>query len=413
MSSHKFDSDIIIAGGGLIGLTLALALVGTHTKPTNLTISLVDPNDPEKFKADSRAFSLSASSKNMLEALNLWDELEDDAQAVSDIEITDTKLSEDIRPILLHFDNETEEGDPGAYVIESAILRDVLYKAVKKHPNISFQPPARIVGFESHDYAITAQLDNGKSLRAKLLTACDGRQSALRQKAGIKTVEWKSKQTGITATIKHSLPHNGKAIQHFLPAGPFAMLPLTNNRTSLIWTENQKLAREVMLYDERRFLEEVKKRAAIDLGDLSLENSPSFFPLSMNAARDYIADRFVLVGDSAHGMHWVAGQGLNFGFRDVAALAELVIKTHRLGLDVGSITVLEEYQRWRRFDSFTFTASMATLNGLLSHDNVITRSVRDLGMSAVNKIPAVKKFFIKEATGLSGELPRLLKGERL
>ncbi len=413
MSFQKPDTDIIIAGGGLVGLTLALALSGTKNRPTNLDITLVDPTDPEIVKADSRAFSISASSKNLLEALDIWDTLADNAQPVSEIEITDTKLSEEIRPVLLHFDNETEDGEPAAYIIESGLLRSALFQATKNFTSIQFQPPGRITGFETSGQSITATLDNNKTLSGKLLVACDGRASALRQKAGIKTVEWKSKQTGITATISHSLPHNGRAIQHFLPAGPFAMLPLTGNRTSLVWTEKQNVAQEVMLYDDERFLAEVQKRANIDLGDLSLENRPSFFPLSMNIARDYVKERFALVGDSAHGMHWVAGQGLNFGFRDVAVLAELVIKTQRLGLDIGNANVLQDYQRWRRFDSFTFTASMAALNSLFSHDNFATRAVRDIGLQATNQIPALKKFFIKEATGLSGELPRLLKGERL
>ena len=234
----------------------------------------------------------------------------------------------------------------------------------------------------------------------------------MRERAGIKCVGWSYPQVGIVTTVAHERPHHGKAVQHFLPSGPFAILPLTGNRSSIVWTEDAGLAAAIMAAGEDRFLEELSKRFGHRLGALSLAGPRQSFSLDMQIARAFVADRFALVGDAAHVVHPLAGQGLNIGIRDVAALAETLIETARLGLDIGSAVPLERYERWRRFDSAFSAAVMDGLNRLFSNDSAPLRALRDLGLGLVDRIPAVKRFLVSEAAGRTGTVPCLLRGER-
>jgi 2-octaprenyl-6-methoxyphenol hydroxylase len=235
----------------------------------------------------------------------------------------------------------------------------------------------------------------------------------MRKAAGIKTIGWSYDQSGIIATVKLEKSHDGRAIQHFLPSGPFAILPLTENRVSLVWTEDGARAREIVALDDDEFLSEAKKRIGGRFGTLELAGPRAAFPLDLHLARGFVADRVALVGDAAHGVHPLAGQGLNIGLRDVAALAEVAVESARLGLDLGSATVLQRYERWRRFDSAFSAVTMDGLNRLFSNDSAPLRAIRSLGLGLVDRAPALKRFFVREAAGLTGTVPRLLKGEAI
>jgi 2-octaprenyl-6-methoxyphenol hydroxylase len=411
--SGQFNSDIVVAGGGLTGMPLALALRGGEAD-SGLKVTMISretPNDRLAPEEDGRAFALSASSKNLLQVLGVWSLVAEEAEPMLSIDITDTRLEEAVRPVLLHMDNQMQTGEPAAYIVEAHVLRRAFSKLFAERDDIEIIAPADVTGFQVDAAGVDVRLSGGEQHRTRLLAASDGRASELRRFAGIKTVEWPANQWGIVATIAHTEPHHGRAVQHFLPSGPFAILPLTGNRVSLVWTEKRGLAEQVTKMSDEAFLAEVRRRMGESYGELSMAGPRNAYPLSMLVARDYIRERFCLVGDAAHGMHWIAGQGLNYGLRGVAALAEVVIEANRLGLDIGSLAQLERYEKWRRFDSFAFTASMVALNSLFSNDNMLLRGLRDFGLSAAAKVPFAKDFFVQEAAGLSGAVPRLLKGE--
>lgn len=407
--------DILVAGGGLTGLPLALALRGSGSDG-GLAVKVVSregPNERLEPQADGRAFALSASSRNLLQVLGIWPHVEHDAQPMKAIDITDSRLDAAVRPTLLHMDNQTAAHEPAAYVVEAHVLRRALARLYAERADIEVIHPAEVSRFAVGAGGVEVTLADGRSLRARLLAASDGRASSLRKAAGIGTIDWPADQWGIVATISHSLPHHGRAVQHFLPSGPFAALPLTGNRVSLVWTERRGLAEQVTKMSDEQFLAEVRKRLGDELGDLTAIEARNAYPLTMLVARDYVRERFCLVGDAAHGMHWIAGQGLNYGLRDVAALAETVIDAHRLGLDIGALSTLERYERWRRFDSFAFTATMVALNTLFSNDNFLLRGLRDAGLAVAEHLPIAKSLLVEEAAGLTGAVPRMLRGEAL
>ncbi|MGI9384103.1 MAG: FAD-dependent monooxygenase, partial [Methyloligellaceae bacterium] len=276
---------------------------------------------------------------------------------------------------------------------------------------VTFIAPAAVTGFDRDMHGVRAQLDDGRTLTGRLLVAADGRRSALRRQAGIKTIGWSYPQTGIVTTVAHEKPHGGRAVQHFLPAGPFAILPLKGDRASLVWTEARATADRIMALDDEGFLEELTRRFGRKLGTLALAGPRQAYPLDMHIARSFVSDRLSLVGDAAHGVHPLAGQGLNIGLRDVAALTEVVVEAMRLGLDPGGAAVLERYERWRRFDSAFSAVVMDGLNRLFSSDNEALRTTRTFGLGIVDRLPPLKDFFVREAAGLTGDLPRLLRGE--
>lgn len=416
MGQHEM-TDILVAGGGLTGLPLALALRGGAVD-SGLKVTILGkegPNDRLEPGMDGRAFALSTSSKNLLQLLGVWEHVADLAQPMTDIDITDSKLETALRPTLLQMNNEMENGEPAAYVVEAHVLRAALAKVYAERDDIEIISPVDVTGFDVSGGGVEVKLADGRTRSARLLVASDGRASNLRKVAKIQTIDWPASQWGIVATIAHTQPHNGRAVQHFLPSGPFAVLPLTGNRVSLVWTEQKDLASKVTQMDDDEFLAQVRMRMGEDLverlGELSLAGPRNAFPLTMLVARDYVKERFALLGDAAHGMHWIAGQGLNYGLRDVAALAETLIDAHRLGLDIGSLSQLERYEQWRRFDSFAFTASMVALNSLFSNESTVLRTVRDLGLEFAGYLPFAKNLFVGEAAGLSGTVPKLLKGD--
>jgi 2-octaprenyl-6-methoxyphenol hydroxylase len=350
----------------------------------------------------------------MLDALGVWEELVARAQPILKIELTDSSLQTPIRTSLLGLDlSDAPSGEPTAFMVENAALRQALMKPLENARQIEWFAPDEVEAFTISEPNAEIRLRSGNVLRANLLVAADGQKSALRDMIGIKATEWKSDRKGIVATIGHELPHNGLAIQHFLPAGPFAILPLTGNRSSIVWTEEASEADRILAAGDEVFLDELRRRFGGQFGTLTLLSRPAAFPLTMTLAREFVRSRFALAGDAAHGLHWIAGQGLNHGLKDVAALAEVLSDAARLGLDIGRLNVLRRYERWRRFDSATSAFSAAFLNRLFSNDSMALRMLRSTGLRAVDRLPPLKSLFMKEAAGLTGDVPKLLRGERL
>ncbi len=404
--------DVCIAGGGFAGRTLALALA--KLAPGGFRVALIDaeaPRDDAHGSDDARALALTAATKCLLSVLGVWPELAPKPQAILSIEITDSKLDAQLRPHFLGFDDALKGGEPGAYLVEHGALSRALEAAVTREDAIEIFAPDTVTDYTADAFAITAKLGRGGEINARLLVAADGKRSRLRERAGIKCVAWSYPQVGIVTTVAHQRPHGGRAVQHFLPAGPFAMLPLTGNRCSIVWTEGAERGAEIMALDEAAFTAELATRFGARLGEIKLAGPRQSFPLELQIARSFIADRLALIGDAAHVVHPLAGLGLNIGMRDVAALAEIIVEEARLGLDIGAAPGLERYQRWRRFDSAFSAAVMDGLNRLFSNDNAPLRALRDIGLGLVDRAPQLKRFLVREAAGATGNVPRLLKGE--
>ncbi len=411
--SRQKQFDVVIAGGGLVGRMLALALA--RYAPQGFRIALIDaePAQAERTAADARALALSAATKNLLSALNLWDELAPAAQPIESIEITDSPLNADLRPHFLGFGDELVQNGTGAFMVEHGDLARVLAVAVVAEPTIAIHASDRVTGFTADPFNGAVSLASGASIAARLLVAADGKRSRLRELAAIKCIGWSYAQVGIVTTVAHARPHSGKAVQHFLPSGPFAILPLTGNRSSIVWTEDAAEGAAIMAADDAGFLDELTKRFGHRLGEIALVGRRQSFPLDMQIARAFVADRLALIGDAAHVVHPLAGQGLNIGMRDVAALTEIIVEAVRLGLDIGGPIELERYQRWRRFDSAFSAAVMDGLNLLFSNDNTPLRVLRDVGLGLVDRVPAMKRFLVREAAGKTGTVPSLLTGAGL
>jgi len=412
MQSERFD--IVIGGGSFVGVAIALSLA--KSAPGAFRIAIVERMPVETAKSgafDGRSVALTAAAKQMLEALDVWDSIAADAQPVHSIDITDSELDMPVRSVLLNFDNAPDEDGPTAYILENALLRRALYSAVADISDISFYSPATIDSIDLGEAMASATLSTGETLKTSLIVAADGQRSGLRDMAGIKIVEWTSDQAAIVGTVAHEKPHHGCAIQHFLPAGPFAILPMTDNRSSLVWTERKDEADRITALSEEHALAEIDKRMGGRFGSLSLVGTLARYPLKMTLARDFVKPRFALAGDAAHGLHWIAGQGLNHGLKDAAALAEVLVDAARLGLDPGDLVTLQRYERWRRFDSTTAAMTAAALNRFFANDLRPLRMVRQFGLGLVDKLPLVKNAFRREAAGLTGEVPKLLRGQRL
>ena len=410
MDSDRYD--IVIGGGSFVGLAIALGLA--KSAPGTFRIAVVERMPVSEARAgrfDGRSVALTAAAQRMLEALGVWPALAPDAQPVLAIDITDSKLEIPIRSVVLNFETAAEAAGPTAYILENALLRRALFEAVAPLEDITLFAPESVSGLDLAEPAARVRLASGKTLAANLIVAADGQRSALREMAGFKLVEWRSDQAAIVGTIAHEKPHHGRAVQHFLPSGPFAILPMVNNRCSLVWTERADEARRIMALDEAGALAEIETRMGYQLGKLSLVGKLACYPLTMTLARGMVKPRIALAGDAAHGLHWIAGQGLNHGLKDAAALTEVLVDAARLGLDPGDLTVLQRYERWRRFDSASSAMTAAALNRLFANDIAPLRMVRQLGLGIVDRLPRLKSVFMREAAGLTGELPKLLRGE--
>lgn len=402
--------DVLVVGGGLVGLTLGLALAkgGLET----VVVDALDPRTVTDAKFDGRVSAVAYASCRMFEAIDVWDDVADVAQPILDIVISDGTLKGGASPFFLHFDHR-EVGQPLGQLIENRHLRMAQQAVAGRCENLRLLAPASVCGVTFHPSSVEAAISTGETIRAALCVAADGRDSPLRGQVGIKTINWSYPQHGIVTTVEHERPHEGIAQEYFLPSGPFAILPMTGNRASLVWTEREDLAPQMMKLSPERFAEEVRLRFTDYLGHVAPVGPRWSYPLSLHLARSYVAPRMALAGDAAHGIHPIAGQGLNLGLRDVAALAEILVDAMRLGLDIGSPHVLERYERWRRFDNTVLAASTDVLNSLFSNDIAPLRAARDLGLSIADKIPPLRRFFMRHAGGDVGDLPRLLRGEAL
>jgi 2-octaprenyl-6-methoxyphenol hydroxylase len=435
--------DVLVAGAGFAGLALAIAL--RQGLGESFAVAVADPALKRRARDDLRASAIAAAARRLFEAIGVWDAVADGAQPMLDMAVTDSRLSDVVRPTYLTFAGEVERGEPFAHMVENRPLIDALIARAKTdgvelcgdavadfvvgandievrlrqipaHFRASGNPerPIEIITGSplSRGRAVGDEAD-AIHIRARLLVAADGANSRIREQAGIHTTGWDYGQSAIVTTVAHEREHHGRAEEHFLPAGPFAILPLKGRRSSIVWTEDAREAERIVALDDATFHAELERRFGLQLGEIKAIGPRRAFPLGLHVARSFTAERVALVGDAAHVIHPIAGQGLNLGLRDVAALAEAVADAARLGLDVGGPDVLDRYQRWRRFDTMAMGIATDGLNRLFSNESDALRLIRDVGLGLVERAPALKNFFIREAAGLTGEVPRLLRGEAL
>ena len=406
--------DVIVIGAALNGLAAAVALAGTRVKRP-LSVVVVDAKDPRSFSSnafDGRASAITAAARRMFEALGVWQAMAPDAQPMTDIIVTDSARPGDARPVLLRFDDTDMRGKPQAHMIENRHLYAAMLTEALASPHISFVTGQPVTGYHFAPGLAKLTLADGQTITAPLIVAADGRNSPAREAAGIKLNGWPYDQTGIVATVAHDLPHHGRAEEHFTPSGPFAILPLPGNRSSLVWTERTKEAQRILAMDDDSFLDQLRRRFGDHLGEVRLDSGRHGYPLAMYVADAFTATRLALAGDAAHVLHPLAGLGFNLGLRDVAALAESVHDAAALGLDIGNQAVLERYAIWRSFDTVATAAAMDAMSRLFANDNPALRLLRQTGLAMVNRLGPLKQAFVTEAAGTSGNLPKLLRGER-
>lgn len=394
--------ELAVVGGGLNGLTLGIACASA-----GLRVAVIDREDPvtmlgEQF--DGRTSAIAYGSMRVLDGTGVWPLAADKAEAILEIRVADNWA-----PLFLHYDHREIGDAPLGWIVENRDLRRALHTRAGVLPNLQLIAPMTVVSRAQG----TLTLANGDTVRAELIAAADGKNSPLREAAGVRTIKWSYPQIGIVATVRHEKPHRGVAVEHFLPAGPFAILPMTGNRSSIVWTERADLAPKLLKLDDAAFHSELASRFGDFLGAISVEGPRWSYPLSFLHAETYVAPRLVLVGEAAHVIHPIAGQGLNMGIRDTAALAECLVDGRRLGLDLADAGVLARYERWRRFDNTALAGVTDGLNRLFSNSVAPVRLARDLGLAAVGQVPPLKRFFMRHAMGMIGDLPRLVKGEAL
>jgi 2-octaprenyl-6-methoxyphenol hydroxylase len=405
--------DVAISGASFAGLALARGL--SQSLGAGVRIAVIDRAVAPQGSSvnDGRAFAIWAGAKAVLDGLGVWHAIAPYAEPMTAIEISDSALGDGVRATRLTYDAKTTDGHPAAYMVPSAVLHQALYQSVAHDPAITWMAPVEANGVTLGNFAASITLSDGRVIDAALCVAAEGRASKLREAAGIKTMGWGYAQLGIVATVQFELPHNGVAIQHFLPGGPFAVLPLQDNRACITWSSTDAEAERVLVLDDAAFRDELDHRIGGRFGAITLIGKPQSWPLDVKIARELTAKRFALIGDAAHGVHPVAGQGVNLAFRDVAALVEVVTDAARIGLDLGNGPSLERYARWRRFDSTTSAAAYDGLNRVFSIDNTVLRAARGAGLGIVDQIPQLKQLIMTEAAGLSGDLPKMLRGERV
>lgn len=415
MSQSHFDADIILVGGGMVGLCFALA-----AGQAGLSVWVLDaapPNADLDPAFDGRVSALGRASQRMMAALGIWPDLHNAAQPILDIMVSDGRIKGGPSPLALHFDHREGTPDmsrqPLGHIVENRHIRAVLRRALAKCAAVTLRGSAAVVAARADPYGISVQMAGGDALRGRLCVAADGRWSRLRQACGIKSVAWDYGQSGIVATVHHARPHGGLAHEYFLPGGPFAILPMTQNRSSLVWTEPTARAQALMALRQPEFEVELRARFGTQWGDIWCDGPRWVYPLSFHHARDYVADRLVLAGDAAHTIHPIAGQGFNLGLRDAAALAEVLVDAQRLGLDIGMATVLARYQSWRRFDNVSLAAVTDILNRLFANDTPLLRVARDIGLGMAGQIGPLRRLALRHAAGDLGRLPRLLTGDSI
>jgi 2-octaprenyl-6-methoxyphenol hydroxylase len=406
--------DVLIAGGSILGLSLGIAL--RQGLGASFSVAVADPA-LARAAHDGRATAIVAAARRLLATIGVWDKVP--AQPIVDMIVTDSALEDTVRPTFLTFAGEVEPGEPFGHMVENAALISALVAKAREagvllYPvAVDHSALASPDGLDGGSVHVDVEIGHGEPLQATLLVAADGARSPTRERTGIAVHGWRYRQSAIVTTVAHERDHGGRAEEHFLPAGPFAVLPLTGRRSSIVWTEETREAERLVALSAIDFHAELERRFGLALGEIEVVGERRAYPLGLWMARSFIAERIALVGDAAHVIHPIAGQGLNMGLKDAAALAEVIADAARLGLDPGSAAVLERYQQWRRFDTMAMGITTDVLNRLFSNRSDVLRLARDVGLGLVDRWPALKQLFIREAAGLIGEVPRLLRGEAL
>lgn len=403
------DADILIVGGGLNGPALALALA--HSGHRVIVIDALAETVRRNAAFDGRSYALALTSQRLLQAIGIWEQVSDTAQPILEIKVTDGIAGRGPSPFWMHFDHAEIEEGPMGFMVEDRYLRRAFLDAMAAEPEITHVSGKAVVGQDTSGTTAAVTLNDGTTLRGLLVVGSDGRQSGTAARAGIKRTGWRYGQTALVCAIAHEEPHHGIAHQFFMPNGPLAILPLKGDRSSIVWSESEAMAAQINALDDSGYLEALRPRFGNFLGKISLAGKRFSYPLELTLANSFVADRVALIGDAAHGVHPIAGQGLNAGLRDVAALAETLTLAKRRGEDIGAPDVLARYQQWRRFDTATLALATDAFNRLFSNDNPLLRLGRDLGMGVVNSLPGLRRSFIREAAGLTGDLPRLMQGK--
>jgi 2-octaprenyl-6-methoxyphenol hydroxylase len=406
-TGERTCADVVIAGAGLAGLALGIAL--RQGLGSDFSVMVADPGLGRAGR-DERASAIAAAARRLFETMGVWDAIAADAQPIRNMVITDSALVDAVRPTFLRFGGDVAPGERFAHMIENARLIAALLAAARRE-GVNLEPRA-VTGFTPAAERVRVFVGD-RVVNAQLLVAADGARSRLRALANIPTYGWSYGQAAIVTTVGHERDHEGRAVEHFLPAGPFAILPLSGRRSSIVWTEDRHFAEHLMGLSDAAFLAQLEPRFGRELGEIRVIGPRRSYPLAYAVARSFTAERLALVGDAAHVIHPIAGQGLNLGLRDVAALAEAIADAARLGLDPGSQDVLTRYQRWRRFDTLAMGVATDALNRLFSNQSAVLRLIRDVGLGLVDRQTDLKELLIREAAGLVGEVPRLMRGEAL
>jgi 2-octaprenyl-6-methoxyphenol hydroxylase len=407
----KFDSDTLIIGGGLNGAAMALALA-----QGGLSVTLVDALPVQTRSGagfDGRGYALALASQRLLGALGVWADVAQHAQPILDVKVTDGRAGEGPSPFILHFDHTELEEGPMGYMLEDRFLRVALLNAVQANSKITSLSGATVTEQAADTSSVSVTLNSGKTVRARLLIGSDGKNSGTALRAGISRERKDYGQTALVAAVAHEKPHGGCAHQFFMPAGPLAILPLPEDKSSIVWSETHENAARLMALSDEAFLQELRPRFGSFLGDISLAGVRFSYPLTLSLTADTVGSRLALVGDAAHAVHPIAGQGLNLGLRDVGALAEVVIEAKRRGEDFGAADVLARYRQWRRFDTASLATATDGFNSLFSNDNSTLRLARDIGLGIANAVPGLRRHLMREAAGLTGDVPKLLQGRQI
>lgn len=402
------DTDIIIVGGGLNGPALALAAAQAGFRVAIIDRLPVDRRKKADF--DGRSYALALASQRLLRSIGIWDRIADNAQPMLEIKVTDGRAGEGPSPWMMHFDHAEIEEGPMGYMVEDRHLRRAFLDAMAADDRITHLAGETVIAQAVTSAQATVTLASGQTVTGALVVGSDGRQSGTATRAGITRTGWDYGQTAVVCAVEHEKPHGGVAHQFFMPAGPLAILPLTGNRCSIVWSEKAARAAELAAMRDDDFLAALRPAFGSFLGQISLAGARFTYPLGLTLANSLIADRIALIGDAAHGVHPIAGQGLNAGLRDVAALIDVLTEARARGEDIGMPPVLQRYQQWRRFDTATLAIATDAFNRLFSNDNPLLRAARDIGMGLVNAAPGLRRGFIREAAGLTGDLPRLMRG---
>lgn len=404
------DSDILIVGGGLNGPALALACAQAGLSATVIDALSVETRADAGF--DGRAYALALASQRLLAAIGIWRRVATHAQPIRHIVTTDGRPGEGpLYPFAMRFEAAEIDEGPMGYMLEDRFLRRALLEAVAAEPRVTQIAGETVVAQEITAGEARITLASGRTLVGALLVGADGRASGTGLRAGIQRTGWDYRQTALVCAVEHDLPHDGTAHQFFMPHGPLAILPLPpGNRSSIVWAEAPAIAAEIARHDDADFLAALRPRFGDFLGEIRLAGKRFAYPLNLTMANRTVAPRLALIGDAAQGVHPIAGQGFNQGLCDVATLTQVLAEAHRRGEDIGALQVLERHARWRSFDRATLALGMDAVNRLFSNDNPILRLGRDLGMGAIQQFPGLRRFFIREAAGLTGDLPNLLRG---